>query len=122
MPVISIRVTNEEYAKIISDAANGYNSVSEYAHDILFPESIKSASPSELTQKEVINRIKNTRCKGDLVRIPELFTSEEWGSFSNTITVGRLFRIASKNPDSEVSKIVEFVDKKSGDSAIYRVL
>ncbi|MDF2844747.1 MAG: hypothetical protein K0R00_3173 [Herbinix sp.] len=122
MPVISVRVTNEEYAKIISDAVKS-NSVSEYVHDKLFPESISSITSSRaLTIAEVLEKIKTQHKSGDTIEIPELFTSEEWATFNNTVSIGRMFRIASKNNRSEVAKTVRFVEKKSGQAAKYQVI
>ena len=90
MPVISVRVTNEEYTKIISDAVKS-NSVSEYVHDILFPARISTiASLRALTITEVLEKIKNQHKSGEIKEIPELFTSEDWATFNNTISIGRM--------------------------------
>ena len=95
------------------------NSINGYILSQLFGDSV-STNNNLLTHKMILDKLKNYE-SGTLFNIPELFTKTQWDLFSNTVSVGRTFRIAEKDKNSLVSKKVIFVEKKSGYPAVYKV-
>mgnify|MGYP001893934713 CR=1 FL=1 len=85
----------------------------------MFPNT-SAKTCNSLTHTEILNRLPKY-VSGTLISIPDLFTEDEWSSFDNTVSIGRTFRIAVKNPKSTVGQAVDFVEKRSGYSAVYRV-
>lgn len=118
MPILSLRLTDEELQCIVNLASQKSLTTNEYVKSILFPH---SQCLNALSHELILKRIKEKYKRGDKFSIPDLFTREEWQSFTNTISIGRTFRILSKNSNSPVYQTVSFVEKKSGFPAVYEV-
>lgn len=117
---LTIRVTKSQRKELESEAQkNGFGSINSYILSLIFPND-NTNNISSLTHEEILNRLQNYS-PGTLISIPDLFTPNEWNSFDNTVSIGRTFRIAVKNPKSAVAQAVDFVEKRSGHSAVYRV-
>ncbi|MGL4449937.1 MAG: hypothetical protein ACRCTZ_01950 [Sarcina sp.] len=119
---LTIRLRKSQ-KKYLEDEAvkNGFNSVNSYILSILFPEETKNSNrtaSTSLTHQEILDRLKKYP-SGTKISIPELFSSKEWINFDNTVSIGRTFRIAAKNPSSAVSQVVDFFEKRSGYPAVY---
>lgn len=120
MPVISIRLNEQQFKEIQKKMQDeGFDNISNYVETKICSNS--KDKENVLTIDEVIKRIKDKE-KNSTFSIPSLFTNEEWGSYTNTVSIGRIFRLNSKKPNSRVSKYVEFVGKKKGQAAIYKVI
>ncbi|GAA0765122.1 hypothetical protein GCM10008908_01180 [Clostridium subterminale] len=120
MPVISIRVTEEQKSELERKVAeNNMSSINSYILSCILPNNA-STNKNLLTHKMILDKLENYK-SGELFNIPELFPKAEWDSFSNTVSVGRTFRLAEKEKNSLVSKKVIFVEKKSGYPAVYKV-
>lgn len=98
---------------------NGFGSINSYILSLIFPNTIVK-NYRHLTHQEILNRLKQYE-SGSLFDIPSLFTESEWQSFDNTISIGRTFRMASKKSGSNIANAVDFVEKRSGYAAVYRV-
>lgn len=117
---LTLRVTEEQKKEIESAMMkNGFGSINSYILSCVFPN-IDTNNSSSLNHQEILNRLQNYE-SGTLISIPDLFTEDEWKSFDNTVSIGRTFRIAVKNSNSAVAQAVDFVEKRSGHSAVYRV-
>lgn len=119
MPILSLRLSDAEYKELTILASEDHTTLNDYVKSKLFQNNV----PQEniLTLNIVIEKIKEKYNSGDKFSIPDLFDEEEWKRFTNTVSIGRTFRILSKQKDSIVSDIVIFVEKKSGHSAVYQV-
>lgn len=123
MGTITIRASEAQLSELKERAAASNMTMSEYVLTQLFPSDIKvdiEAAANKLTIARVIHEITAKIPAGEEFSIPDLFSGEEWRQFTNTVAVGRTFRISSKDPQSAVSKVVEFVRKDSGSPAVYR--
>ncbi|MBR0484502.1 MAG: DUF1413 domain-containing protein [Oscillospiraceae bacterium] len=116
MPVISLRVSQKQYDTLQKEANQNNMPVYAYIMNKLFPLSVSS---DKLSIEQVMKRISSLK-SGEEFTIEKLYTPEEWNIFSNKETIGRIFRQQSKIPDSCVDQTVEFVQKVSGKSAVYR--
>ncbi|MCI6277711.1 MAG: single-stranded DNA-binding protein [Clostridium sp.] len=120
MPVISIRVTEEQKLELERKLSeSNMSSLNSYILSLILPNSV-STNKNLLTHKMILSKLQNYK-SGESFNIPELFSKTEWDSFSNTVSVGRTFRLAEKDKNSLVSKKVIFVEKKSGYPAVYKV-
>lgn len=119
MPIISLRLSDAEYKELTDSASEYHTTLNDYVKSRLFQNNIPQENILKLSK--IIEKI-NEKCdSGDKFSIPDLFDEEDWNSFTNTISIGRTFRKLSKQKDSIVSNIVNFVEKKSGHSAVYQV-
>lgn len=117
---LTIRVTKSQRKELENEAQkNGFGSINSYILSRIFPNATTNNHRS-LTHQEILNRLQNY-APGTLISIPDLFTEDEWKLFDNTVSIGRTFRIAVKNPNSSVAQAVDFVEKRSGYSAVYKV-
>ena len=128
LPVLSIRLSDTQMESLSSVAKENSTTISNIVISKLFPDyNTGNNLSNELSIPDVLKRVKKLE-SGSLFSIPELFsqpesehsTYPEWKKYTNTISIGRTFRIASKDQDSAVSELVDFVEKKSGESAVYR--
>ena len=123
MATITIRASETQLNELKERAAEKNMTLSEYILTQLFPNDIEidlEAAENQLTIARVIHEITTKVSIGEEFQIPSLFPTEIWHKFTNTVTVGRTFRISSKDPQSAVSKVVDFVRKDSGSPAVYR--
>ncbi len=116
MPVISLRLSQEQYAQLQKKANQKNIPVYAFIMDKLFPS---SASSGQLTIERVIKKLDSVQ-SGTEFTIESLFTPEEWKNFSGKETVGRIFRQQSKIADSCVEQNAVFIEKISGKPALYR--
>lgn len=119
MPILSLRLSDAEFNQITTSALEKSMTTNEYAKSVLFPHNTVSANT--LCHNVILQRIKEKYKTGDTFSIPDLFTQEEWQNFTNTVSIGRTFRILSKQESSCVHNAVSFVEKKSGYPAVYKV-
>lgn len=119
MPIVSIRLTDEQMLQISTNAISAHMSTTDFIKSKLFPE--ENQHEHQLTLEMVLFKISELK-SGDLFEIPNLFSPEVWRSYTNTVSIGRSFRIESKKPNSLISSKVVFIEKKSGHSAVYQVI
>lgn len=115
MPTISIRLTEDQKSELDRLAAESSQNITEYILSMLFTS---DSSSNLLTHKQILNEIAKLP-HGKEFTIPDLFPNT-WDTFTNTISVGRTFRIAQKTENSAVNIAVDFVSKKSGSPAVYK--
>lgn len=120
MPNVSIRLSDIQYQQMMSEALESGCSLSDHLKRKLFPAEFQTNTDNELTLESVMQEVSKLK-SGQTFEIPSLFPKEIWRNFTNTVTIGRKFRIETKNEASFISQKVEFIEKKSGHSAIYRV-
>lgn len=119
MPILSLRLSDAEYKELTISATKNNTTLNDYVKSILFQNHVPQENILKLNI--VIEKVKEQYNSGDKFSIPDLFDEEEWKGFTNTVSIGRTFRKLSKQKDSIVSDIVNFVEKKSGHSAVYQV-
>ncbi|MDD3306525.1 MAG: DUF1413 domain-containing protein [Acetobacterium sp.] len=118
MATLTVRLSKEQMQQLEEAAAKKKQSVSVYVIEQLSLN--RELGENTLTQEEVLDRVDIKIESGKSFTIPDLFDLEEWQKFTNTVSIGRVFRIASKKPNSAVSKVADFIEKKSGKPAVYR--
>lgn len=116
MPTITIRLTEGQKKELELNAAANYQNISEYVISQLFPNTVSSTN--SLTHQDILTEVAKLP-SGTHFSIPDLFPTT-WGTYDNTVSAGRTFRIAEKTMGSAVSQAVTFISKKSGEAAIYR--
>lgn len=117
MPILSLRLTDAEIEEITTIASKKSMTANEYVKSILFPHN--AGSSNTLSHNIILQRLRAKYKKGDTFSIPDLFTQDEWKSFTNTVSIGRTFRILARKENSPVYNVVEFVEKRSGYPAVY---
>lgn len=117
MATLTVRLKKKQMDQLEKTAADHNKTVTEYVIERL--ELNDPVSENTLTQEKVLERIEKLR-QGETFSLPDLFDPKEWEKFTNTVSVGRVFRITSKKKNSAVSRVAEFVDKKSGNPAVYK--
>ena len=117
MAIISIRCSDSQEKVLQERAQRNNQTVSEYIFGELFP--CVTVSESYLTHAEILKKVDLLQ-QGELFSIPSLFTSEQWDSFENTVSIGRTFRIAEKKSGNIISDKVKFIEKKSGMAGGYQ--
>lgn len=96
MATITIRASETQLNELKERAAEKNMTLSEYILTQLFPNDIEidlEAVENQLTIARVIHEIKTKVSIGEEFQIPSLFPTEIWQKFTNTVTVGRTFRI-----------------------------
>ena len=112
MKNISIRVTEEQYYKILEQSSKEGVTMTEFI----------------LTKCEVINKEQDLTVASVMSEIKKftirsLYSYNDWKDFSkrSRLSVGRtVYNYVDKYNDTELSKIAEFVGKDSSNTAIYR--
>ncbi len=107
--IVAIRLAEEELEAIRTKALHANLTVTDYIHEALFPR-----SSYLLTIERILNRIEELKesgklSSGDVIKIRDIFSRDEYLRYPNVITVGRAFASMAQNPDSEVYAAVQLV-------------
>ncbi len=111
--VVSIRVSEEQYARINKLALDENKLISELIVDALFPEEKKEA-PHMLNINMVIERIKEKKslrewASGKEFVLSDLYSDKEWTSFYNGIPFGKRFNQQVNLAGSQLNQLVEWL-------------
>lgn len=117
MKNISMRVTEEQYDKIVELSSKDGVTITEFILtkcDIINQE-------NDLTVASVISKIKELP-KNKEFTIRSLYSYNDWKGFSkrSRLSVGRtVYNYIDKYDNTELSKIAKFLGKDSSNTAIY---
>lgn len=119
MAQITMRVSDEVYKKLQSDAEQNNLTLTDYLLSKAMPDYLEEV----LTVDKVLNRLRLKK-KNETFSLKDLFLAEEWGNFTpgSRISTGRLFFQAYGKSEFKLKKRVEFVRKNSANLAIYKKL
>ena len=118
MKNISIRVTEEQYYKILEQSSKEGVTMTEF----ILTKCEVINKEQDLTVASVMSEI-NKLPEGKEFTIRSLYSYNDWKDFSkrSRLSVGRtVYNYVDKYNDTELSKIAEFVGKDSSNTAIYR--
>ena len=118
MKNISIRVTEEQYYKILEQSSKEGVTMTEF----ILTKCEVINKEQDLTVATVMSEIKKLP-EGKEFTIRSLYSYNDWKDFSkrSRLSVGRtVYNYVDKYNDTELSKIAEFVGKDSSNTAIYR--
>lgn len=117
MKNISIRVTQEQYDKIIELSSKDGITMTEF----ILTKCDLINNQQDLTVASVISEIKKLP-EGKEFTIRSLYSYEKWKNFSkrSRLSVGRtVYNYVDKYDNTELSKIAKFVGKDGSNTAIY---
>lgn len=116
---ITLKLAESIYEEIQSKADEAKMTVTDYLVSCALPDYKKAL----LSVDDVILAIRK-RKSGDIFSLEELFTPEQWSSYSDGshISAGRLFKKAYNNGKYDVDKLVKWVGKTSANLAKYQKL
>ena len=119
MAQITLRVSESDYKKLRSLADDSNLTLTDFL--------LSSALPNYLSQKLTVSKVLKkirTKCSGDVFSLKDLFTSDEWSSFTpgSRISTGRIFYKSYTQNEFDLKDIVFFEGKNSANLATYRKL